>query len=92
VTSGDIDGNRIPDLLVGAPDWVLPNGHDVGRLFIWHGGSPWAGTEIAGEDNHRAVEGRRPYQRVGRTALWVDLDEDGDDDLLIPTRDSSTTR
>jgi hypothetical protein len=92
VTTGDIDGNRVPDLLVGAPDWALPNAHDAGRLFIWHGGPAWAGTEIAGEDNNRAVEGGRPYQRVGRTAFFVDLDDDGDDDLLIPTRDSSTTR
>jgi len=92
VTSGDIDGNRIPDLLVGAPDWALPNAHDAGRLFIWQGGPTWAGTEIAGEDNQRAVEGGRPYQRVGRTALFVDLDGDGDDELLLPTRDRSTTR
>jgi len=92
LTSGDIDGNHIPDLLVGAPDWALPNAHDAGRLFIWQGGAKWAGTEIAGEDNQRTIEGGRPYQRVGRTAFFADLDGDGDDDLLLPTRDSSTTR
>lgn len=88
LATGDVDGDRVEDLLIGAPDYkVGRNAYDAGRLWIWSGAraSEWRlGTPSDLADV--VIAGDQPFQRVGGSGRVFDLDGDGLQDLLLPTR------
>lgn len=65
---GDVNGDRIPDIAVGAPSVKLPNGASVGRVYILSGNG---GTTLY------KVDGTEPGERFGFSVIGLD-DIDGD--------------
>ncbi len=83
---GDVDGGGVDDLLVGSPDWVASSSFDAGWLGVWLGElAPWS-DGVIGQDEDLVIAGGLPYQRVGERLLVADIDEDGVDDIALPTR------
>ncbi|MCB9688959.1 MAG: FG-GAP repeat protein [Alphaproteobacteria bacterium] len=85
----DLDGDALDDLVVGAPDahGSGRNDFDTGAIWIWTGATSdtWA-ARIAAADADRLLDGDQPFERIGARLASADLDGDGLDDLLVPTR------
>ncbi|MCA9492847.1 MAG: FG-GAP repeat protein [Myxococcales bacterium] len=86
---GDLDGDGSDDLIVGAPDahGTGRNDFDTGALWIWTGATSdtWS-ARTAAVDADRLLDGDQPFERIGARLAVADLDGDGQQDLLVPTR------
>jgi len=71
--AGDIDGDRSPDLIAGAP---AAGANDSGRALAWLGGSSWLGSTAWSVDGTTADE-----QLGGQVAGLGDVDGDGFADI-----------
>lgn len=85
---GDLDGDGLSDLVVGAPDRRQVDTvndarteYDVGALWLWTGSDRATWTSRAPD-----AIGTHAFQRVGRSPVFADLDGDGAHDLLLPVR------
>jgi hypothetical protein len=85
----DVDGDGLDDLIVGAPDYGTGTDLvDMGRMWVFLGASR-GGWGAAGPTTDLAdleIAGTDPFQRVGQDVTLTDLDADGDDEILLPTR------
>jgi len=80
VASGDLDGDGISDLIVGAPRFPL-NGADTGRAYVFYG--PVAGSIIA-SDADAIVFGENINDSFGTSVASAgDIDGDGQADLIV---------
>jgi hypothetical protein len=78
---GDVDGDGVPDVLVGAPHANL-QGNDTGSVFLWSGRS---GALL------RRIDGTVADARFGVVGRAGDVDQDGIPDLLIGAPRDSTS-
>jgi hypothetical protein len=70
---GDVDGDGVPDVLVGAP-FASFQVHEGGSVFLWSGRS---GAFL------RRIDGTVPGARFGTVSKLGDVDQDGIPDFLI---------
>ena len=91
LTTGDVDGDAIHDLIIGAPDYRSSNRSDAGRAWIYLGKNQgsWGNETQAEVLSDGTILGTEAFQRVGRSLRIADTTGDGVDDILIPMRASS---
>ena len=88
-SGGDLDGDGLDDLLVGAPwlDWG-PDGTG-GAVFLLLGADSLEGA-VDLDDAHAVLFGEAGGDVAGRAVAWAgDVDGDGLDDVLVGARSAS---
>lgn len=82
---GDIDGDRIADVLVGAHWWTGGGRNIIGRAYLLLGRDVWpAQLDLALAANRSAAyTGRGLEARLGSSVATGDIDDDGIDDLIL---------
>ncbi|CAK9819948.1 Integrin alpha-PS2 [Anthophora quadrimaculata] len=83
VASGDIDGDGLDDLIVGAPMYTVPDNPEMtietGRVYVFYQG--------AGAEKFRKVDSRDGESNRGRFGLSLaslgDIDRDGYGDIVV---------
>lgn len=78
---GDVDGDGVTDVWVGAPDTVIDGDTDRGLLAAWS-----AAGFAAGDAPGLRIVGETPFARVGARPVVADLDGDGRAEVLFPIR------
>jgi len=85
VAVAELDGDGLPDLLVGGPDRRVGQLYDVGQIGVFLGSRALGDTEQLG-DADLSITDDQGFRRVGRHIVSHDVDDDGIDELLLPTR------
>lgn len=88
---GDLDGDQLSDLVIGAPDFRYDRRSDAGRAWIYLGknATGWSEESTAEATANATIWGLQAFLRVGRSMRVTDLNNDGRDDILLPTRAAS---
>jgi hypothetical protein len=91
IEEGDVDGDLLNDLVIGAPDFRYDRRSDAGRTWIYLGknATSWSQEGTAEETADATIWGKQAFLRVGRSMKVADLNTDGRDDILLPTRAAS---
>jgi hypothetical protein len=86
LAAGDVDGDGVDDLLVGAWGWDGPRGGSAGGAFLFLGAS-WDGRDplvpVEPGEADWWVTGRQSSDYTGLDVGLVDLDADGAPDVLV---------
>lgn len=82
LTGGDLTGDGISDLLVGAPH-NDDNPFDKGRFYVFAGSAAGWDAVIDADDADFKLEGTSALESVGYTPALGDFDGDGDLDLAL---------
>ena len=84
VATGDVNGDAVADLVVGAYRADGPHGSDSGRAYVFYGGSSLSGTiDLHTDTADVTIIGDDGYDRLGRSLTTGDVNGDGLADLLI---------
>ena len=88
---GDLDGDHLPDLIIGAPGRTYTKCEDCGAAIVIFGKNrPQEGTLDLVEANVFQIVGRLPGSRLGDALLFKDINFDGMDDLMVTGYDNTT--
>ncbi len=95
VAVGDVDGDGILDVIIGAPGSNTGStgnvGAQTGAIYVYKG--PFGGLQGGLHDDRvvgdaiLTIEGARVYQRVGESLALADLDGSGASEVLFTTRE-----
>jgi uncharacterized protein (TIGR03437 family) len=98
VAAGDISGDGIADLIIGAPaanNGVQDVGRDVGKVYVFFGKATLTGSlDLAQQKPDVTLIGERSYDAFGTSVAVGDVNGDGRPDLIIgaPLADTNTRR
>jgi len=87
-SAGDVNGDGVPDLIVGAMDHDRIGGQDAGAAFVLYGGGDPFPADIFDADitkaNGFAINGGAAEDRAGTSVDGVgDVNQDGVDDVVV---------
>jgi hypothetical protein len=86
-SAGDVNGDGLADLLVGAPSGDPPAGADAGRAYVIFGkssGTPVQLSAVAGGVGGFVIQGSRPGDGSGANVVGAgDVNGDGLADVLV---------
>lgn len=89
---GDLDGDGVDDLAIGAPDddTDYPSSYSEveGQVFLFFGGS--LAASMSATDAGSTVTGASVGDALGQSLLSVDLDGSGTEDLVIDAPDATS--
>jgi hypothetical protein len=98
VASGDVNGDGIADLIIGAPaanNGTLDTGRDVGKVYVFFGKTTLGGNvDLAQQKPDVTLIGERAYDAFGASVAVGDVNGDGKADLIVgaPLADNSSRR
>ncbi len=81
---GDLNGDGMNDLVVGAPGADGTNNPGPGEVFVFWGRSHWPSQiDLRADRADVTITGRHADDRFGQALLMTDVNGDGRDDLII---------
>ncbi|MGQ9573491.1 MAG: hypothetical protein ACUVV3_10000 [Dehalococcoidia bacterium] len=81
LAAGDVDGDGLADLLVGAP--AANSREKAGGIFLFLGSAQWPPTvDVALGQHQLAVRGAEPGDQLGFSVASGDVNGDGRDDII----------
>ena len=84
VSSGDVNGDGVDDLLIGADRANAPGGAYAGIVYAIYGSSTLSSTiDLSADVADLMIYGDNAADRLGRAIASGDINGDGIDDLLI---------
>ena len=91
VASGDIDGDGIDDVIIGAPLADSPGGGNAGKTYVIYGGSPPPAVDLASSAADLTILGDDIGDRSGTTVAAGDINGDNIDDVIIGAPEADNT-
>ncbi|MAA80622.1 MAG: hypothetical protein CL916_15305 [Deltaproteobacteria bacterium] len=83
LSSGDLDGDGLLDLLIGAP-FDNTTGYQAGALYVYYASSYRYATQLSDSDADVTLYGENAEHMLGTAATALDdLDGDGGQELLV---------